>query len=357
MSKTDAAQSDLDLPAHGAATLPGVTVDSYNIEIEDDDGFVGDQASKRAFWALMDKWRKPWRKTGKDPLGKEPSEKIGRQKLAELLADGDPEAAAVVASAIDDYAHGLASVIRRYSRLKEWRKTEYLVIGGGFSASRLGKLAIARTELLLREDGFNLDLDIIHNDPDEAGLIGAVHLLPTWMLRGHDAMLAIDIGGTNIRAGVVRFGKRPADLAKARVVKVERWRHGDEDVTRDQAIRKLIGMLRKLLRWARSETIELAPLIGVACPGLIAEDGAITRGGQNLPGNWESSRFNLPSVIRAGIPQIGNEESLVVMHNDAVVQGLSELPRARNRKRWGVLTIGTGLGNARYTNRKPNGGK
>jgi hypothetical protein len=39
------------------------------------------------------------------------------------------------------------------------------------------------------------------------------------------------------------------------------------------------------------------------------------------------------------------------MHNDAVVQGLSELPRAKNRQHWGVLTIGTGLGNARFTNR------
>ncbi|MBX6323963.1 MAG: ROK family protein, partial [Rhodospirillaceae bacterium] len=40
----------------------------------------------------------------------------------------------------------------------------------------------------------------------------------------------------------------------------------------------------------------------------------------------------------------------VVMHNDAVVQGLSEAPFMGDVKRWGVLTIGTGLGNARFTN-------
>ena len=40
----------------------------------------------------------------------------------------------------------------------------------------------------------------------------------------------------------------------------------------------------------------------------------------------------------------------VLLHNDAVVQGLSERPRMRNAKRWGVLTIGTGLGNASYSN-------
>ena len=39
------------------------------------------------------------------------------------------------------------------------------------------------------------------------------------------------------------------------------------------------------------------------------------------------------------------------MHNDAVVQGLSERPFMDDVKRWGVLTIGTGLGNAQFTNR------
>ena len=33
---------------------------------------------------------------------------------------------------------------------------------------------------------------------------------------------------------------------------------------------------------------------------------------------------------------------------------LSEVPVMQDVKRWGVLTIGTGLGNARFTNR--NGG-
>jgi hypothetical protein len=42
------------------------------------------------------------------------------------------------------------------------------------------------------------------------------------------------------------------------------------------------------------------------------------------------------------------------MHNDAVVQGLSEVPFMRKVKRWGVMTLGTGLGNARFTS-KSNG--
>jgi hypothetical protein len=111
-------------------------------------------------------------------------------------------------------------------------------------------------------------------------------------------------------------------------------------------------MLKDLAGWSRKNKIALAPVIGVGCPGIIDEDGSIERGSQNLPGNWESSRFNLPSAIRDGIPKIGEDETMVVAHNDAVVQGLSELPYVRDRLHWGVLTIGTGLGNARYTTRK-----
>jgi hypothetical protein len=40
-----------------------------------------------------------------------------------------------------------------------------------------------------------------------------------------------------------------------------------------------------------------------------------------------------------------------VLHNDAVVQGLSEIPFMQDVAHWGILTIGTGLGNARFSNR------
>jgi len=47
----------------------------------------------------------------------------------------------------------------------------------------------------------------------------------------------------------------------------------------------------------------------------------------------------------------------VLMHNDGVVQGLSEVPYMQDVERWGVLTIGTGLGNARFTNRRKESSK
>jgi hypothetical protein len=66
----------------------------------------------------------------------------------------------------------------------------------------------------------------------------------------------------------------------------------------------------------------------------------------------EISKFNLPASLVEAIPQIGDHDTAVLMHNDGVAQGLSEIPFMQDIERWGVLTIGTGLGNARFTNRR-----
>jgi hypothetical protein len=168
------ADEHVQLPTHGAAVLPSVKVDSYNLEVEDEDGFVGDRASKTAFWEIVDKWRQTLKDLDEDPLGNKPSVEIGKKKLATLLNEGDPIAAGLVQSAVEEFAQQLAQVIRRFLRLKDWRDTECLVIGGGFRASRIGELAVARAGLLLKADGVPIDLELIRNDPDHAGLIGAV---------------------------------------------------------------------------------------------------------------------------------------------------------------------------------------
>jgi hypothetical protein len=51
----------------------------------------------------------------------------------------------------------------------------------------------------------------------------------------------------------------------------------------------------------------------------------------------------------SAVQTIGEFDSVFVMHNDAVVQGLCEAPFMRDIDRWGVMTLGTGLGNARFT--------
>ncbi|MGY2902486.1 ROK family protein [Bradyrhizobium sp. URHC0002] len=343
---------------HGATRLPSVEVDSFNIEMKDDEGFLGDRASKGAFRKILDSLRKPLKKNGDDPLGKKSTSEIAKTELDEALVGDDVGAAALVHGAIEEFAQELAYVTRRFLKSKAWAGTERIVVGGGFRQSRVGELAIARTDIILKAEDFEVDLVPIRFHPDDAGLIGTLHLAPSWIFEGHDSILAVDIGGTNIRCGVVetRWKKAP-DLSKAEVWKSELWRHADDEPTREGAVKRLVKMLKDLITSAEAEGLKLAPFIGIACPGVIDADGSIEKGAQNLPGNWESSKFNLPASLVEAIPEIGDHDTAVLMHNDGVVQGLSEAPFMQDVEHWGVLTIGTGLGNARFTNRRKENGK
>ena len=348
----DTVLTTIGIGRHGALRLPSVEIDDFNSEFKDGDGFIGDRASKGAFQKILDRWRKPLQKHGEDPIGDKSTEDISKSTLDDLLIGDDAEAAALIMSAIEEFSQELAYVTGRFLKGKAWKGTEAIVVGGGFRKSRIGELSIARAEIILRDNKHDVNLIPIRYHPDEAGLIGCLHIAPSWIFEGYDSILAVDIGGTNIRCGVVETRwKKARDLSKAKVWTSELWRHADDEPTREGAVKKLAGMLKKLIKDAESEGFRLAPFIGISCPGVIEADGAIAKGAQNLPGNWESSKFNLPKSLTEAIPQIGGHDTAVLMHNDGVVQGLSEVPFMQDVKRWGVLTIGTGLGNARFTNR------
>lgn len=337
---------------HGAERLPwGVRVDAYNAELRAGGGFLGDQASSGAFKAILDHWRAKLQDADEDPLGDTPTEAISRRQLDKLLVDGDLEAAGLVHGVVEEFAQSLAEVAGRLLAEDAWRGTERIVVGGGMRGSRVGELAMGRASMLLKGDGHEVDLVPIRHDPDEAGLIGGARLAPLEILSGRDGVLAVDIGGSTIRAGVVRAGLKEApDLSAAAVWDSEVWRYAEDKPAREEAIERLVAMLRALVAKAEKSGFGLAPFVGVGCPGRINGNGCIDSGGQNLPGDWEGG-FNLPDRLRDGLPRIGGRDTVVAVHNDAVVQGLSQTPWMRDVRHWAVLTIGTGLGNASFTNR------
>ncbi|HEY5850141.1 MAG TPA: ROK family protein [Lysobacter sp.] len=352
MSKRPPARSVDARGKHGAMRIPGLTVDNYNLAIRDPDGegFLGDRASQTAFRELLDEMRKHHR-TGKDPFGRKPTAEVGKKNIDLVMVGGDADAAHLVHIAVEQYAQRLAGVISTFLAQPEWQGVEAIVLGGGLPESRFGELAIRRAARLLKGARLGVKLHVLQHDPDEGGLLGWVPLLPEAMSKEHDAFLAVDVGGTNLRCGIVEhLLESKADGSKARLAEHMHWRHADDDPDRGETIARLAGMLNGLSAQARTLGMRLAPFVGVACPGAIQADGSIPQGAQNLPGDWEAP-FNLPDELRSRLDRIGGRKPAVVLHNDAVVQGLSERRRMRKMARWGVLTIGTGLGNASYTNR------
>jgi len=66
-----------------------VDVDSFNIELKDDNGLLGDSASKGAFRRILDGLRQSLKENGDDPLGGKSAEAIGKSGLDEALAVED----------------------------------------------------------------------------------------------------------------------------------------------------------------------------------------------------------------------------------------------------------------------------
>lgn len=334
---------------HGGRNIAGLRVDSYNLAIRENGGFVGDRARSRAFQDALDEMREEWRRRlGTDPLGTIDSG--DRAALDDVLDRVGSPAANLLSSAIESYVCRLTDVVDRFLACPEWQDTELIVVGGGLRESRVGEEAIRRADARMKSDGSSVTLRPIRGDPDEAALLGAVHLCAASLPAERDSILAVDIGGGNIRAGVVTLNReQSADLAACAVVLREHWRHREERPARDEVVERLTAMLHRLAAGAAASGLHLAPMIIVGCPGEIRLDGAIIRGGQNLPGDWEAADFNLPARLRDAIPQIGADDTTILMHNDAVLQGLSEKPWTGEARLWGVLTIGTGLGNARFS--------
>jgi hypothetical protein len=351
MPKRNSSRASDTRGQHGALRLPGLSIDSYNLAIRepDDSGFVGDRASQTAFRELLDLARRQ-KRTAKDPFGRKRSAELDKKTIDLVMVGGDPDAAHLVHMAVEAHALRLANVVRCFLAQPSWDGVERIVLGGGMPESRFGGLAIRRAARELQQARIGVGIHELEHDPDEGGLLGWVHLLPDDVHAQYDAFLAVDVGGTNLRCGIVEHRlRRDRTGTDARLLERMQWRHVEDEPGRGEAVARLAGMLNGLGAQARTLGIALAPFVGVACPGRIEPDGGIPQGAQNLPGDWETP-FNLPRELGKRLDRIDGERVRLVLHNDAVVQGLSARNMMRDARRWGVLTIGTGLGNASYTN-------
>src|SRR5471030_3334357 len=103
----DLMPAQITLPAvaaHGGTRLPSVDLDSYNVELKDDEGFLGDRANKGAFRKIIDNWRATLRKVGADPMGEDASAEMSKRQLDDVFARGDPEAAGIIQGAIEEFS-------------------------------------------------------------------------------------------------------------------------------------------------------------------------------------------------------------------------------------------------------------
>ena len=266
---------------HGASVIDGLRIESYNLPLRDDEGFVGDRAHGKAFADALEALRAESRLTlGRDPLSGVRSD--DRRKLDDVLRNGDPESPRLIAAAVETFAARLADVAARFLETDEWADTRHIIVGGGMHEAGIGETAIRRANDHLAGRGVGSVLRPIHGDPDEAALLGAARLCPPEIRARYEAVMGVDIGGGNIRTGVVLLNQGLGrDLARSEVLLREHWRYCLEPVGRDEAVEHLNAMLAELLRRASQAGLTLAPFVGVGCPGRIGPGrGDLLRGAE-----------------------------------------------------------------------------
>ncbi len=337
---------------HGAADLPSLRVESYSLDLREEDGFVGDKASETAFRELLDEWRERLSGRGVKPFGEEPTEELERGELDEALRGpvrhpNEAAEAETLERTLAEFSRDLTDVLIRFLQTPSWRGTQRIVCGGGLQSAEIGQEVLRRAQAHLREADWNIALTPLSHEPDDGGMIGWAYAAPSELLAQGNGFLAVDIGGTNLRCGLVSL---PSGVGAPDVVAREKWCHADETPSRDEMVEHIAVLLRDMAGEAERHGLRLSPVIGLACPGLIRPDGAITSGVQNLPGDWSEDGFFLPERIRRAVPLLAGRPSVVLLHNDAVIQGLSEAPSMRDVSRWAAVTIGTGLGNVAFRN-------
>jgi hypothetical protein len=342
--------------------LPRVHVSGYSAELSSREGgsgsgkdYVGDQARGEALIDTYEEKAADAKRGNAD--ADDIDEDVSFSDLDGMLRSEAGLEQTLARETAEDFADRLVAVISRFLQYRYWRETDRIVIGGGLTASRIGTVVIAITAAKLRALRSDLQVTRIHHDADDAGLVGCVHLLAAEETRNYDTLLAVDIGGTKARVGTVRMNSDGLGHDGAYVGRNTVWQHAGTGLGREEVIGKIADMVLEHASAARQEGRRVIPTVCIGVPGVIDESGCILRGAQNLPGDWEDQDFRLGRAMSEALASRSGSHMRVIACNDAVVQGLSELPFMSDVARWGIFTVGTGLGNAHFANRSVGKGR
>ncbi len=105
-----------------------------------------------------------------------------------------------------------------------------------------------------------------------------------------------------------------------------------------RAVKRLVKMLKDLIAKADKEGFKLAPFIGIACPGVASRATVRSRRApRTCRATGRAASSTCRQALSQAIPQIGQHDTAIVMHNDGVVQGLSETSLHAGRQALGRI--------------------
>ena len=212
---------------HGIQNLPAVTVDTYNEELRDEEGFVGDRASGRAFRAILDDWAR----TCLELAGRRSVRRHTNQRHLEIQARQGVGGQRHGRSGTRSHRHrgvrprarhrsAQVPASRRLARHRAHRDRRRFEFKPSLpSRDGPGRRSCLRAKAL----PLNCARSEIIRMKRVCSARYSSRRAGCW--RGHDAIIAVDIGGTNLRVGIVELRMKKGDVSKAAVWKLQQWRH------------------------------------------------------------------------------------------------------------------------------------
>lgn len=240
----------------------------------------------------------------------------------------------------------LGRVVKKLLGWEYWRGVERIYIGGGLSEGRSGDILVNKASEFLAERDVGVNLQKIHYHPAVAGLVGVTYFLPLEMADLKN--ITVDLGGGILRTGIV---DPPDEYERPKAIYSRLLRWQDLGMERETLADLIASEVVGCLKMSEKTETDISEYVGVALPAVLDKNGYVIGKDRNLPGDWTDPEFNLPDIINSKIEEETNfGDFRFVLKNDAVSQGLSEIPFAKYVGEWGILTVGTGLGNARFRN-------
>ncbi len=254
-----------------------------------------------------------------------------------------------------------------------WKNIDIVVIGGGVSEGKTGRLLVSAIKKYLSKDGLSgIKVYQAKFPGKEAGVLGAV--INVIKIRGLKKIIGIgvDLGRDDIGVGLVAIKQQKPYCLFNRSVKTPYKKHLKKflDWRRDYT-----GPERKLGRCIRSSILEkMADLIiqaqtkakklglvcskdiGVAVPGSPGPCGSILNSTDYLPFFRKKDGFNFSRSLEGFLRKKTLHNYRVYIINDGIAAGVANIyfdALAASGKKFAFLGVGSGLGGcvARITKR------
>lgn len=278
-------------------------------------------------------------------------------------------------------ARGIELLTKGQSGKKDWGNLKAVIIGGGVSGGKTGKILVEEIKKYLKQKGLNLKIYQADFPGKEAGFLGAmanVELMTFLEEIGLEykkvAVIGVDIGREDIGCGIIQLNnftgeaiktkgklviyqtnkKMPITLKEQKIFQDSLRNYSAKEMDlgkklREELLMAAASQIVDAYRWCRSKNKVCSNQIGVAVPGEPDKEGYLVGSTQYLPFLQKKDNFRFKIGLETASVRLGMAGFCIHLVNDGVAALLANLEfglglNKLEEGKYGFLGPGSGLG-------------